>query len=282
MDRCSSSEPGVNQEKPVDASELARLRREMRLGCDMSQAVAHLRNLGYSDRAIVVAFESVRPRGNSLEGGALNSPPLLRRKPPNLRRVETDKAQLYTLDDFLSPAECESIVTLVAHHLKPSTLSYVPDDKAFRTSSTAELCHLHSPIALDLDDKICRTLGIRASYSEGIQAQRYEVAQQFKPHWDYYPPGSNLYNRYAGVRGNRSWTFMVYLNEGMLGGGTRFTELGITFTPKLGMAVLWNNLNADGTPNPATMHCGEPVISGHKVIITKWFRVFGDGPVFHE
>ena len=70
---------------------------------------------------------------------------------------------------------------------------------------------------------------------------------------------------------------MVYLNEGMVGGGTRFTELGLTFQPKTGMALLWNNLNADGSPNPATMHCGEPVISGHKIIITKWFRVTATG-----
>jgi prolyl 4-hydroxylase len=84
------------------------------------------------------------------------------------------------------------------------------------------------------------------------------------------------------VRGNRTWTFMVYLNEGMSGGATRFTEIGATFQPKVGLALLWNNLNPDGTPNPATKHCGEPVTSGHKVIVTKWFRVHGDGPVFHE
>ena len=52
--------------------------------------------------------------------------------------------------------------------------------------------------------------------------------------------------------------------------------------PKTGMALLWNNLNADGTPNLATRHCGEPVTRGHKVIITKWFRVHGDGLVFED
>jgi hypothetical protein len=30
------------------------------------------------------------------------------------------------------------------------------------------------------------------------------------------------------------------------------------------------------------MHAGEPVIRGHKIIITKWFRVMGDGPVFFD
>jgi prolyl 4-hydroxylase len=47
------------------------------------------------------------------------------------------------------------------------------------------------------------------------------------------------------------------------------------------MALLWNNLRADGTPNPDTLHSGAPVTSGHKVIITKWFRIMGEGPVFH-
>lgn len=273
---------GNAPDRQLDKGELAKLRWEMRLACDMADTVQRLRKAGYSDRAIVTAFESVRPRGNALASGLLHTPPLLLRPPKNLRRIETGKADIFTLEGFMSPQECERVVTLIGHHLQPSTLSYVPDDKSFRTSQTAELCHLRgSPVALKLDEKICRTLGIRTEYSEGIQAQRYDVGQQFKPHWDYYQPGSNLYERYAGVRGNRTWTFMVYLNEGMMGGATRFTELGMSFEPKLGMALLWNNLAPDGSPNPATMHCGEPVVAGFKVIITKWFRVFGDGPPFY-
>ena len=38
----------------------------------------------------------------------------------------------------------------------------------------------------------------------------------------------------------------------------------------------------DGTPNAATLHSGEPVTSGHKIIITKWFRELGSGPMFYE
>jgi prolyl 4-hydroxylase len=48
------------------------------------------------------------------------------------------------------------------------------------------------------------------------------------------------------------------------------------------MALLWNNLLPDGSPNKETMHAGEPVTSGHKIIITKWFRVHGHGPVYLE
>lgn len=265
----------------LDERSLAQLRDRMRLATDMAETVEWLRGQGYTDDAILEAFEAARPRGNALEQGVMN-PPLLRRAPPRLQRVDTDKAQIYTLENFLSASECAKLVALCSHHLRPSTLAYASKDSNFRTSSTADLCHLKSPVATGIDDKICRTLGIRASYSEGIQAQRYDVGQQFKAHWDFFEPGTQIYQKFAGVRGNRTWTFMVYLNDGMEGGATRFTQLHMAVKPKLGMALIWNNLLADGSPNRDTEHAGEPVTTGHKVIITKWFRLLGDGPLFFE
>jgi prolyl 4-hydroxylase len=256
------------------------LREQMRIGCDMSDSVTQLRQMGYSDEAILAAFNEVRPKGDALQSGVMN-PPLLTRGNPKLQRVPDERLQLYLLDDFMSAKECARLIALMNHHLRPSTLSYASDDKAFRTSTTADLCHLKSPVASSVDEKICRTLGIRVEYSEGIQAQRYDVGQQFKAHWDYFPPDTHVYRRLAGVRGNRTWTFMVYLNDGLEGGATRFTKIDYAVQPKRGRAVIWNNLNADGSPNEFTMHCGEPVTAGHKLIITKWFRVHGDGPLFY-
>jgi prolyl 4-hydroxylase len=271
----------MNASPPVDTRWLTWLREQMDMACDMSSAVETLRKAGFSDAAIVAGFDAVRPRGDALVLG-VHEPPLLIRKPPGLRRIETDKFDAYTLDDFLSAKECDKVNALIGHHLRPSTLSFASPDKAFRTSQTADLCHLKSPVAISLDAKICKTLGIRAEYSEGIQAQRYDVSQQFKPHWDYFEPGTDAFRRLAGVRGNRTWSFMVYLNDGMEGGATRFTRIEHAVQPKAGMALFWNNLKRDGSPNEETMHCGEPVLGGSKVIITKWFRVFGDGPLFHQ
>ncbi len=270
----------VNSEIGLSPHWIAWLREQLRIGCDMSESVIKLRDLGYSDEAILAGLETVRPRGDALTSGFMN-PPLLQKQSPKLRKFDSDRLQLYELDDFLSAKECTRLIALINHHLRPSTLSYASDDKAFRTSQTADLCHLKSPVASHIDDKICRTLGIRVQYSEGIQAQRYDVGQQFKAHWDYFPPDTNVYRRLAGLRGNRTWTFMVYLNDGMEGGATRFTEIDYPVQPKAGKAVIWNNLLEDGTCNVATMHSGEPVLRGHKLIITKWFRVHGDGPLFY-
>jgi prolyl 4-hydroxylase len=259
---------------------IAWLGEQVRLGVDLDLVRPLLRNGGVPDEAVVDALEAVRPRDTALSNGRLELPPLIRRAPPKLRKLDAQEIDLYTYDDFLSPKDCERIIALTRHHLAPSPLAVALDDREFRTSQTCSLANLRSPVALAVDAKICRTLGIRAEYGEGIQAQRYDVGQQFKAHWDYFEPGTDEYQRYAAFRGNRSWTFMVYLNEGMQGGATRFTKSGFAVQPKAGMALFWNNLREDGSPNPAMMHCGEPVTAGHKVIITKWFRVNGDGPVF--
>lgn len=269
-------------EKMLDARWHDWLRDNMKLGCDLLELMNTLRQAGFSDDAIAAGLDAVRPTEDAFSEGAMDPPPLIRRMPANLKRFDHPEVDLYTLENFLSRKECEKLVALIGHHLRPSTVSYDNGDKYFRTSQTSHLSHLKSPAAIGIDEKICKTLGIRAAYSEGIQAQRYDVGQQFKPHWDYFEPGTKEYLRFAGTRGNRTWSFMVYLNEGMEGGGTRFTELGHTFMPKTGLAVLWNNLKPDGTPNTLTKHSGEPVLAGHKIIITKWFRAIGEGPVFHE
>jgi prolyl 4-hydroxylase len=256
------------------------LRTNLQISADFAAMHRTLREAGYSDDAIARAVEIIRPRDDAFEAGILRPPPLIRRNPQNLRRLADSKVELYTLDDFMTAEECAQVIELSDRNLGPSPLAHYNVEKDFRTSRTCSLSHLSDPRVATLDEKISRTLGINISYGEGIQAQRYDVGQQFKAHWDCFEPGSREYLRFAGIRGNRTWTFMVYLNDGMEGGATRFTELDLAVAPKLGMALLWNNLHPDGSPNIATKHCGEPVTRGHKCIITKWFRIHGDGPAY--
>ena len=65
---------------------------------------------------------------------------------------------------------------------------------------------------------------------------------------------------------------MIYLNEPAAGGATGFKLLDMQVAPKLGRLLVWNNMALDGSPNPWTMHSGEPVEDGVKYIVTKWYR----------
>jgi prolyl 4-hydroxylase len=207
---------------------------------------------------------------------------------PRIKQFPSPLVQLYTIEDFLTSAECDAIAGIVCQNLRPSTVTYEsPTDKYYRTSSTSDLGLLSNQTteigAIEaLDEKITRTLGIRPAYVEGTQGQHYAVGQEFKEHTDFFEPGTDEYKEFGGARGNRTWTFMIYLNTVTKGGGTNFLKLGHIFQPQKGMAVVWNNLYEDGTPNYDTLHAGMPVIEGEKIIITTWFRARGAGPMFYE
>jgi prolyl 4-hydroxylase len=191
---------------------------------------------------------------------------------PTLSRVDTGAAELYTAEGFLDEPECRHLIDLMKAHLRQSTITVQDEpDQFFRRSKTCDLGLLHDPVAERIDARICQAMQISPALAEPTQAQRYEIEDEFKAHTDYFET-YELERFSTPTQGQRSWTFMIYLNEPESGGETAFVNLGIVVRPKLGLAVIWNNLLPDGRPNPDTLHHGMPVKAGHKAIITKWFR----------
>jgi prolyl 4-hydroxylase len=190
---------------------------------------------------------------------------------PGLQRHGAPRVELYTAENFLDARTCAALVELIKVGLRPSTISSEGAPEAsFRTSRTCDLDERY-PVVRDLNRRICAALDASPAYAEATQGQYYEVGQEFKAHTDYFE-AYELERFSTATWGQRSWTFMVYLNEPHIGGETRFVDAGLAFKPKLGQAVIWNNLQPDGQPNPHTLHQGVPVTSGAKAIITKWFR----------
>ncbi len=196
------------------------------------------------------------------------------------RAVKVEDIQLFVIENFLMRSECEAIIREMNKDLRPSTITTGKDYGGFRTSSTCDLGHNSSKIVAKIDNKIAKTLGINLTWSETIQGQKYNVGQEFKAHTDYFEPNTKEFKSFALEMGQRTWTFMVYLNNTEAGGATHFTKIDKTFYPTLGRALVWNNLLEDGSPNPLTIHHGTPVEKGTKLIITKWFRDKGQGQPF--
>lgn len=190
---------------------------------------------------------------------------------PGMRRELSGDFALFRLRHFLTPVECDGLITRIDARRRPSTLADANGDMTFRTSETCDLDHQH-PLVRALDAKLAWISGIDPAHGEPIQGQRYGVGQEFKPHTDYFEPDGADFERYCAVSGQRSWTFMVYLNVVSAGGGTRFSELGRTFQPESGMLLAWNNRTNDGLGNPKALHHGMPVRRGTKYIVTRWYR----------
>ena len=202
---------------------------------------------------------------------AMAAAPLTRREHrPRAWRLDTELAQLYELPDLLNEGECQSLITMIDRALRPSAVTQGPAD--YRTSTTCDLGKVDNPLVRSLDDTLAALVGVEPDRAELIQGQRYEPGQYFKPHTDWFAPDTDEFREHTHRGGQRTWTVMVYLNADCGGGATGFPLLGRRFQPVAGLGLAWNNLDAEGRPNPHTLHEAEPVRHGRKYVITKWFR----------
>jgi prolyl 4-hydroxylase len=188
-----------------------------------------------------------------------------------MQRIPTPRAELCTSRNFLNAEECAALIDLIESQHRPSTLANSRGELDYRTSETCDLDGRHPTVAL-LEAKLTQISGIPATYGEGLQGQRYEVGQEFKAHTDYFEPDHSDYDIYCKDFGQRTWTFMIYLNDVEAGGATRFKVIDKIFQPEQGRLLAWNNRRPDGSLNPATLHHAMKVRQGMKYVITRWYR----------
>ncbi len=185
-------------------------------------------------------------------------------------KVNSEKLSMFYVKQFLKKAECDELIEIIKSASYPSRLTSIDSDISFRTSRTCDLGNFENDIIHQIDDRICRLIGIDADYSESIQGQHYDINQEFKPHTDFFEP-HELVDQ--GKMGQRTHTVMIYLNTVEAGGETVFPNIEESFSPLCGLALIWCNLNEDGTPNYNSLHHAKKVIKGYKAVLTKWFRM---------
>lgn len=190
---------------------------------------------------------------------------------PKVKRAKIDAAQFYQHPDFLTPEQCEDLVTLIDANRRPSTLLSDNPDKTFRTSDSCDMDRW-SPFVRPIDESIAGLLGIDPDQGETMQGQRYAPGQQFRAHHDYFHVSESYWAKVGQQGGQRTWTAMIYLNDVAEGGATWFPQAGLKVSPRRGLLLAWNNMKPDGSPNEATLHEGMAVVEGVKYIVTKWFR----------
>lgn len=169
---------------------------------------------------------------------------------------------IFTISNILSPQECADYIALTER------IGYT--DAPINTGRGFEIhsdIRNNTRVILD-DEERAANLWLRvASYvpntidnwraiglNERLRFYRYEPGQRFAPHYD----GS-----YRRLNGEESLlTFMVYLNEGFLGGETRFDlrypYFDVTVVPKTGMVLCFLH---------HLRHEGAAVISDRKYVL---------------
>ena len=191
------------------------------------------------------------------------------------QRIYYPLTQIYKKENFLSNDECDQLISMISKGLRPSTVADDGDTclvNNYRTSKTSDLNYFKHPFYLSIDKKIANLMDLEPFLGETMQAQKYEIGEYYKEHYDFFSPFNHEFKTYCEWMGQRTWTTMIYLNDVKEGGETYFKYLNLKIKPKKGLLIGWNNLYLNGFPNYKTMHEALPPIKGEKYIITKWWR----------
>ncbi|THE13112.1 2-oxoglutarate-dependent dioxygenase [Bacillus timonensis] len=185
---------------------------------------------------------------------------------------KVEKPFILHLDQFLSDEECEQLIELSRSRLKPSTVidPKTGEEKAAtgRTSKGMSFYLRENEFIKDIETRISELTEFPVENGEGLQVLNYGIGEEYKSHFDYFPPGKVDPEK----GGQRVGTFLIYLNDVLAGGETVFPKAGVSIVPKRGSAVYFQYGNSKGEVDRMSLHSSVPVSEGEKWVATKWIR----------
>lgn len=207
----------------------------------------------HAEQGRLVAAMNIDSQGEAL---ALPKPEVLNAT-PNMTRFPK----------LLSHRECAYLVKIGSQKLRPS---YVVDPRTgqfvrdpIRTGFAAAFGFVdEDPVVLAINRRIARASGTCWEQGEPMQVIAYEAGEEYKLHSDALPPGQP----------QRIKTVLVALNDSYGGGATAFPQLGLQLRLGIGDGLMFENVDAVGSPAPQMRHAGLPVTHGKKFILSRWIR----------
>jgi len=121
-----------------------------------------------------------------------------------------------------------------------------------------------------ISNRVCALAGLPAANAEAMQVLHYQVGEYFAPHVDFLDPGFEGHAATLKNNGQRVTTVLVYLNDDLEGGETEFLRLGLSHRGRKGDALMFRNVDAQGRPDPRTLHAGRPPTQGEKWLLSVW------------
>lgn len=223
------------------------------------------------------------PGGDHVEGGdwaamraSINLDAWLAPSAPEALR-ETPRIE--TVAKFAPPAACDWLLMQARDRLSRATIY----DKV-TGGSTEDNRRTNSQCDLDIQNlgvltfmlraRIGAITGRRERAMEIPKVLHYSPGETFAEHFDYLDPSEPAYAAELAARGQRTHTFLIYLNDDFEGGETQFPLIGISHKGAKGDGLLFANTDADGRPDKDTMHTGLPPTSGEKWVFSQWIREF--------
>jgi hypothetical protein len=221
------------------------------------------------------------PSGNKIEGedwanmrGEIDLAAWL--APPEIRMIR-ETPHIQAIEKFAPPAACDWLIAQAQGRLSRATIY----DKA-TGGTTEDDRRTNSSCDLDFDTLGVLTFVLRGRIATITRRQdlameipkilHYLPGETFAEHFDYLDPAEPAFADEIAVRGQRTDTFLIYLNDDFSGGETHFPRIGLSHIGAKGDALLFRNVDAAGAPDRETMHTGMPPTSGEKWVFSQWIR----------
>lgn len=128
---------------------------------------------------------------------------------------------------------------------------------------------IDNPIVRRVTERMMNITQLPVENAEYFQILQYEPGQFYRAHHD-------QQTAHWTPQGVRVYTFFIYLSDVEAGGGTRFNDLGLVVTPKLGRAILWPSVREDDVikGEMRTHHEALPVEKGIKYAANLWMHLY--------
>lgn len=195
---------------------------------------------------------------------------------PPAARMLCERPRIIVFEHFASRAECEWLIRrgspglVRAKVYRGSAQARTADT---RTNRETSFTILNADVLLSLiRDRISAAAGAPVTHFEVAKLLSYAPGEQFALHADFIEPRTPELVREIQMRGQRSATFLVYLNEGYEGGETEFPRVGVRYKGARGDALLFSNVDSTGAPDYDTVHAGLPPTQGEKWVLSQWVR----------
>jgi hypothetical protein len=198
--------------------------------------------------------------------------------PPAARLVrETPRIQV--IEKFLPQAACEWLIAQARERLERATIydktTGGTTEDGRRTNTQCDLdIEIGGVLTFIIRARISSITGRQDAAMEVPKVLHYSPGETFAEHFDYLDPEEPAYAQELATRGQRTDTFLIYLNDDFAGGETHFPALDISHAGAGGDALLFSNVDADGKPDEATRHAGLPPTTGEKWLFSQWIREF--------
>ncbi|MED3562565.1 2OG-Fe(II) oxygenase [Bacillus xiapuensis] len=175
-------------------------------------------------------------------------------------------------ENLLSFDECDELIHLSKGRLLPSQIidskTGLVKSVSGRTSKGMYFKLGENHLIETIENRISELTNFPIENGEGLQVLNYQVGEEYKPHFDYFPPAS--ISTHKG--GQRIGTLLIYLNDVPSGGETVFPKAGVSIVPRKGTAVYFHYGNSKGQVDRMSLHTSIPVLEGEKWVATKWIR----------